>query len=355
LRAFYYLQTLLTGDNETGRNPARFHTRRPLATIKFLKKSSMRKLSTIILTIFILSCSNESENLKNLKLFVDSLNESYTIMLDTMFSDDFKFISDSTSLSKSEYLDKFNNQDTTLAVTLISSEESDNIIKTKEEITNYAYQTLELVPLIREREYHFNEQNQIKAIYSIKLISEPVHEKFDKYFGLWSTIYYPEMYDNIQVKRQNGENFFEERHFLLIKLKEDGLDMLDSAVLIYNAYLEKEQLNENLLAIPLNEYVFEKILATVMTLLPSDYSEESPMSPREYKSILEKAFNKNGFSYSKTISEIAEYGFTISELQYVEIVLMPVMKIESETELANVYSGKELENVKKIIRIMNTY
>jgi hypothetical protein len=30
LRAFYYLQTLLAGDNETGRNPARFHTRRPL-------------------------------------------------------------------------------------------------------------------------------------------------------------------------------------------------------------------------------------------------------------------------------------------------------------------------------------
>ena len=33
LRAFYYLQKLLTGDNETGRNPARFHTRRPLAVI----------------------------------------------------------------------------------------------------------------------------------------------------------------------------------------------------------------------------------------------------------------------------------------------------------------------------------
>lgn len=30
LRAFYYLQTLLTGDSETGRNPARFYTRRPL-------------------------------------------------------------------------------------------------------------------------------------------------------------------------------------------------------------------------------------------------------------------------------------------------------------------------------------
>ena len=27
LRAFYYLQILLTGDNETGQNPARFYTR----------------------------------------------------------------------------------------------------------------------------------------------------------------------------------------------------------------------------------------------------------------------------------------------------------------------------------------
>jgi len=33
-RAFYYLQTLLTGDNETGRNPARFHTRGPLQIMR---------------------------------------------------------------------------------------------------------------------------------------------------------------------------------------------------------------------------------------------------------------------------------------------------------------------------------
>jgi len=33
LRAFYYLQTLLTGDNETVRNPAQLHTRGPLAKI----------------------------------------------------------------------------------------------------------------------------------------------------------------------------------------------------------------------------------------------------------------------------------------------------------------------------------
>jgi hypothetical protein len=31
LQSFYYLQLLLTGDNETGRNPAQFHTQEPLA------------------------------------------------------------------------------------------------------------------------------------------------------------------------------------------------------------------------------------------------------------------------------------------------------------------------------------
>jgi len=39
LRAFYYLQTLLTGDNETGRNPARFHTRGPLG---FMRKNQSK-------------------------------------------------------------------------------------------------------------------------------------------------------------------------------------------------------------------------------------------------------------------------------------------------------------------------
>ena len=315
----------------------------------------MRKLFTLILTVFILSCSNESENLKNLKLFIDSLNESYTNILDTTFSDDFKFISDSISLSKSEYIASFNNKDTTLKVRLVNYKESDNVIKTKEEVTNYAYQTLEIAPIVREREYHFNKQNQIKSIYSVKVISEPIHEKFDKYFGLWATIYYPEMDDKIRTKRQNGEDFFEERHFLLLKLKEDGLNMLDSAISIYNAYLEEEQQNDNLNAAPLNEYVFEKILATVMAILPADYSEENPISPLEYKSILEKAFYKNGFSYERTINQIAEYGFTVYELQYVQIVLMPVLKVETEEELKTVYSGQVLENVKKIIRLMNNY
>ena len=48
LRAFYYLQTLLTGDNETGRNPARFHTRRTLCPIS----SNMKGLKTILRNIY---------------------------------------------------------------------------------------------------------------------------------------------------------------------------------------------------------------------------------------------------------------------------------------------------------------
>jgi transcriptional regulator len=228
------------------------------------------------------------------------------------------------------------------------------LLKQKKKL-HHAYQTLELPPVVREREYHFNEQNQIKSIYTIKVKSEPVHEKFDKYFGLWATIYYPEMDDKIRAKMENGEDIFEERHFLLLKLKEDGLDMLDSAISIYNTYLEEKSYKENLPAAPLNDYVFEKIMATATALIPSGYSNESPMSPSELKSILEKAFENHGFSYNNTINQIAEYGFTTSEFQYVAIVVMPVEKIETEAELENVYSGKELESVRKIIQLMNNY
>jgi hypothetical protein len=47
LRAFYYLQTLLTGDNEIGRNPARFHTRGPLGVrSEKIKKINLTTFST---------------------------------------------------------------------------------------------------------------------------------------------------------------------------------------------------------------------------------------------------------------------------------------------------------------------
>jgi hypothetical protein len=39
-QAFYYLQTLLAGDNETGRNPARFHTRIPLAATQSYERTT---------------------------------------------------------------------------------------------------------------------------------------------------------------------------------------------------------------------------------------------------------------------------------------------------------------------------
>jgi hypothetical protein len=45
LRAFCYLQTLLTGDKEAGRNPARFHTRGPLQIMR-------KKINSVTFILF---------------------------------------------------------------------------------------------------------------------------------------------------------------------------------------------------------------------------------------------------------------------------------------------------------------
>ena len=46
-RAFYYLQTLLTGDNETGRNPAQLHTQGPLQVSVFFKNGQLINKSSL--------------------------------------------------------------------------------------------------------------------------------------------------------------------------------------------------------------------------------------------------------------------------------------------------------------------
>ena len=73
-QAFYYLQTLLTGDNETGRNPARFYTRGPLACIVGLNLKIMKQ--TIGVLVFIILLSTKSilgqSGTKNVLWFIPS-------------------------------------------------------------------------------------------------------------------------------------------------------------------------------------------------------------------------------------------------------------------------------------------
>lgn len=74
LRAFYYLQTLLAGDNETGRNPARFHTRRPLATIN----SQEKNFRAMIKNLFSKKKNTQNNN-NGEKILLDSFIEKYKV------------------------------------------------------------------------------------------------------------------------------------------------------------------------------------------------------------------------------------------------------------------------------------
>jgi len=323
----------------------------------------MNKITTLFLIVFILGCTDENENLKNLRFFINAVNKTDVTAIDSLLTENFKYISDSISNDKNDYLEVAKKQDTTWTIELIDIIESTDVIKTKESMTNYGIRTLEMEPVTREREYHFNDNHKIRSIYTLNFKSLPEHEKFDKYFGIWATIYYPEMVRKIREKRENGEDFFEERHFLLIQLKQKGLFMLDSAKIIYeNQLIEKQKERKkqqdyynSLVPAPLYDYLFEKVLTTMMSLASAENIQLPINNPKEQRKLLENAFKKNGYSYSKTLHKLAEYGFSPSEFQYVQILLMPVMELESESQIANIYSGQELSDVKKIMKIMNNY
>jgi hypothetical protein len=323
----------------------------------------MNKIISLFLIIVILGCTGESENLKNLQLLINAENRSDFTVIDSLLAYDFKFISDSISQNKKGFLDKNRKDtDTTWIVEIEEISEADNTIKTKEIMTNYGIRTLEIEPLIRERKYHFNDSNKIRLIYALNSIIQPEHEKLDKYFGIWASVYYPEMIEIIKEKREKGEDFFDERHFLLLQLKQKGLSTLDSARIIYeNQHMKDQKKNKqldnynSLVPAPFYEYAFEKILATMMSIASSENIELPVNNPMLHKRLIEEAMWKNGYSYAKTLHKLAEYGFTPAEFQYVGILLAPVNKLETESLLSTIYSGQELIDVKKILRIMNNY
>jgi hypothetical protein len=79
LRAFCYLQTLLTGDNETGRNPARFHTRGPLVVIYFFQ--NMRLLIVFLFSVLFIEVSAQTENKK---LIYEELGSVEQVRIDSI-------------------------------------------------------------------------------------------------------------------------------------------------------------------------------------------------------------------------------------------------------------------------------
>jgi len=323
----------------------------------------MRKILTIFCIFSLISCSQESENLRNLRIFIDASNTfpNNIQLIDSLLADDFKYISDSISETKFEYMKRFESSkaiDTLWRTELDEIIEAEFNINTYELRTGYLITTLGVEPISREREYRFNNKNQIKSIYTLKTYEPPIIAKFGKYFDIWAAIYYPELFDELREKRKNGEDYFDEFNYLIIKLKKDGLNMLDSADIIYKTYLKEKENKKRintLPAVPLIDYYFERILSTFGSLAVAENVELPVKDPLTMKKILVKAFTKNGYSYSSTLHKLAEFGFTSDELPYVQIMLAPIIDLENDNDIAKVYSGQDLADIQKIINLLNNY
>jgi hypothetical protein len=186
--------------------------------------------------------------------------------------------------------------------------------------------------------------------------SLPEHQNFDKYFGVWAVLYYPDMASNLKAKMANNEDYFEERHLLLLKLKQDGLQMLDSARIYYEKQLkakEEEQRRINSLpAAPLNSIIFTKITNTANSIALSNGNQYSKTNPILKKEILAKAFIKNGYNYSNTLHKVAESGFSIYDYNYILILLSPSTDLPSNITREEIYTEQELADVNQIKKII---
>lgn len=319
----------------------------------------MNKYLILFVIIACIGCTGENLNEITLRSFIGALNRNEISDIDTLLTVDFKYVSDSETKDKRQYIEDATKQDTTYKIEIVKVSESGNVLKVKSNLTNYAIRTLEMKPMVREREYHFDENHKIKAIYLVNFHSLPEHQNFDKYFGVWAVLYYPEMANSLKAKMANNEDYFEERHLLLLKLKHDGLQMLDSARIFYENQLkakEEEQRKINSLpAAPLNNVVFTKISNTVSSISVSNGVKYSDANPILKKQILSEAFVKNGYNYSKTLHKVSDSGFSIYDYNYILILLSPSTDLPSNVTREEIYTEQELADVNQIKRIIESH
>jgi len=92
--------------------------------------------------------------------------------------------------------------------------------------------------------------------------------------------------------------------------------------------------------------VSEKTLSVSPKSLPGD----------ERRHFLGLVFKRSGYSYSKTLHEMAEKGIDKKDqlqVDLAELVLMPHRNLSIPTELTDIYSGQELQDVAVVERQLN--
>jgi hypothetical protein len=189
------------------------------------------KAQLFFLTIILLLISCSSENNKRegiIKNYVEFVNNRVVTKIDSVLSPEFKLLTDSSVIDKAEYLLYLAKPLANTKVKIVKIEVSNNVFRTKESITDDIITYLDLEPIIRIREYHFNEKNRIESIFNLGQTEPPNYKMIQTDFLIWAYKEYPDFVTAMIEKAKGGESIDEERRFLLTKLKGKGVQVLNN-------------------------------------------------------------------------------------------------------------------------------
>ncbi len=187
----------------------------------------MKKYFVLLSSIIMISCSEENPKEIIVADYIQFVNEANRNKIDSILSFDFKYINDSIVEDKTEFLKGVKSTIDYFEREIIEIETNQNVVKTKENLLTNVNLILDIPPVSRKREYHFNENNKIKSIYNLETIIPPDNILVANNLFKWALIEYPSIYKIIAEKSQKNENANDEIKYLLTKLNEKGINILN--------------------------------------------------------------------------------------------------------------------------------
>ena len=199
-------------------------------------------LNLIICTTFFVCNSVKSQNNNEniVKKYIEYSNTGNNVGIDSLLSKDFKFYGDTMILERDEFFSTFGSMPiiANFKRQIVKTEYSENIVITKEKMTDDYINNLNIEPMYRKREYHINENNKIYLIYNIETYVPKEYKSTVNNFLSWANENYKIIYDRMIELAKKQENYDNELNFLLAKIKNEGIEILEQ-----NEVVEKPKAN----------------------------------------------------------------------------------------------------------------
>jgi len=104
-------------------------------------------------------------------------------------------------------------------------------------------------------------------------------------------------------------------------------------------------------AAPINNSIFEDIGQKMIVIIAEKDLKPPVTDPKLMYSIYTESFKRSGYSYLATIHKVATEGYRLETTQLISFLLLPIANLKEEN-FSEIFSGQELEDVKKIVKML---